>query len=56
MFLDQNISVYINFNPQRVVEDGGGLQDPPYIFCLLFTKIETVQNRILHHFDFLKKP
>ena len=36
----------------------GDIHIPPYIFCLLFKKIEKVQehdlylNQILHHFDF----
>ena len=34
-----------------------GVHDPPYIFCLLFKKMEKVleqdlySNQILHHFD-----
>ena len=37
---------------------GGEEHGPPYIFCLLFKKIEKVQehdlylNKILHYFDF----
>ena len=38
----------------------GDVQGPPYIFCLLFKKMEKVQehdlylNQILHHFNFKK--
>ena len=52
MFYVQNILIYMNFRLYR--EDVHG---PPYIFCLLFKKMEKVQehdlylNQILHHFD-----
>ena len=47
--------LYMNFGGYGEDENG-----PPSIFCLLFKKVEKVQdhnlylNQILHHFDFKK--
>ena len=52
MFYVQNISIYMSFEGYV-----GDVHGPLYIFCLLFKKMEKVQehdqylNLILHHFD-----
>ena len=51
MFYVQNIWIYMNFRGYGV-----DVHIPPYNFCLLFKKMEKVQehdlylNQILHHF------
>ena len=53
LFYVQNISIYLSFGVGYM----GGVHGPPYIFCLLFQKMEKVQEhdlylyQIIHHFD-----